>query len=387
MAALSRENIPEKQRSPFNLYVDEFQNFATPSMNKLLTESRKYHIGSTIGHQTRMQLPETLQSTTLNVGSLVCFQLIAEDAKELATNFNLTPKKGERVQIVPRDCLRYLSRHPNTEVRAFYGDFLSKLERYSHMREETEDIEVTEEGFADIWHEKKKVILYADFGGGEIPYNPEDLVEIYTLIEKLFYEDMTRAEIAPFMAWEFGDELDEIEMRCSFILGYREYHRRSRDPEIDNIFTPPPNRIARKGEKAILDWWEKMKKEQLRFYTFQELLRKILKILREERIYDYSSEYSEIVSQQTFADRANEVVNELVHLKKGHARIIIPGEEHLIETIVPKSNRANLQTKKDRIVENTRKNYCKTRAEVEEEIRRRQGSGEPTPPITRKHPL
>src|SRR3989338_6202860 len=51
MAALSRADIPESERRPFSLYVDEFQNFVTDSFSTILSEARKYGLSLTIAHQ------------------------------------------------------------------------------------------------------------------------------------------------------------------------------------------------------------------------------------------------------------------------------------------------------------------------------------------------
>ncbi len=39
-AAMRREGVPEEQRKEYYLYVDEFQNFATQSFIKILSEAR-----------------------------------------------------------------------------------------------------------------------------------------------------------------------------------------------------------------------------------------------------------------------------------------------------------------------------------------------------------
>jgi hypothetical protein len=41
-AAMGRQGIAKKDRTPFFLYVDEFQNFATETFNEILSEARKY---------------------------------------------------------------------------------------------------------------------------------------------------------------------------------------------------------------------------------------------------------------------------------------------------------------------------------------------------------
>ncbi len=43
------KNISE--RKPFYLYIDEFQNFITPSMNAVLSGARKYSLGLILAHQ------------------------------------------------------------------------------------------------------------------------------------------------------------------------------------------------------------------------------------------------------------------------------------------------------------------------------------------------
>jgi len=41
-AAIGRQNVKESERNPFYLFVDEFQNFVTPSMASILSGARKY---------------------------------------------------------------------------------------------------------------------------------------------------------------------------------------------------------------------------------------------------------------------------------------------------------------------------------------------------------
>jgi hypothetical protein len=86
--ALQRVKIPYEQRTPFYLYVDEFQNFATGSFEEILSESRKYKIGLHLTHQFTGQLPEDLLKAVFgNVGTIMTFALGAPDAMELAKEF------------------------------------------------------------------------------------------------------------------------------------------------------------------------------------------------------------------------------------------------------------------------------------------------------------
>jgi type IV secretory pathway TraG/TraD family ATPase VirD4 len=58
MAAMSRADMDEKDRKPFYLYVDEFQNFATDAFAEILSEARKYKLALIMAHQYIAQLQE-----------------------------------------------------------------------------------------------------------------------------------------------------------------------------------------------------------------------------------------------------------------------------------------------------------------------------------------
>jgi CxxC-x17-CxxC domain-containing protein len=88
MAAMSRVDIPEKERKDFYLYVDEFQNFATDSFADILSEARKYRLNLIVAHQYIEQLPEEVQAAVFgNVGTLICFRVGAADAERLVLEF------------------------------------------------------------------------------------------------------------------------------------------------------------------------------------------------------------------------------------------------------------------------------------------------------------
>ncbi len=88
LAAMSRVDIPEKERSDFYLYVDEFQNFATESFANILSEARKYHLNLIVAHQYIGQLDEEVAMAIFgNVGTIITFRIGAEDAEALVKEF------------------------------------------------------------------------------------------------------------------------------------------------------------------------------------------------------------------------------------------------------------------------------------------------------------
>ncbi|MCA9378225.1 TraM recognition domain-containing protein [Candidatus Peregrinibacteria bacterium] len=59
--AMTRADIPEKDRKDFFLYVDEFQNFATDSFATILSEARKYRLSLVMANQYISQMSEVVQ--------------------------------------------------------------------------------------------------------------------------------------------------------------------------------------------------------------------------------------------------------------------------------------------------------------------------------------
>lgn len=88
LAAMSRADQPETERTPYFAYIDEFQNFATSSFASILSEARKYGLGLTVGHQYLDQVDEeTLHAVIGNVGTTMCFQIGSRDAEVFAREF------------------------------------------------------------------------------------------------------------------------------------------------------------------------------------------------------------------------------------------------------------------------------------------------------------
>jgi hypothetical protein len=76
----------------FDLFADEFQNFATQSFADILSESGKYGLNLTLCHQYLDQLSEELVPAVFaNVSQIVAFNVSAEDAVFLGKEMDLAP--------------------------------------------------------------------------------------------------------------------------------------------------------------------------------------------------------------------------------------------------------------------------------------------------------
>ena len=88
-AAMARASLPQTERRPFHLLIDEAQNFGTDAIAALLSEGRKYGLSLTIATQYLVALPERTRASLLgNAGTLVVFRSSSEDAALLAAKFD-----------------------------------------------------------------------------------------------------------------------------------------------------------------------------------------------------------------------------------------------------------------------------------------------------------
>ena len=100
IAALKRAKIDPKDRTPYFLYIDEFQNYVSKSIESILSEARKYKLGLIIAHQYIDQLRQEWLAWALdlsktifgNVGNFFFHKVGAPDAelleKEMGPEFS-----------------------------------------------------------------------------------------------------------------------------------------------------------------------------------------------------------------------------------------------------------------------------------------------------------
>lgn len=95
-SALSRQESNE--RPYFWLYLDEFHHFITPSMERILSGTRKYHLGLILAHQEFRQMQtrsqEVASSVLSNCYTRVCFRLGDADAERFAPGFSFFDSKA-----------------------------------------------------------------------------------------------------------------------------------------------------------------------------------------------------------------------------------------------------------------------------------------------------
>ena len=100
IAAMRRVDTQKDKRIPYYLYVDEFQNFATSSFIKILSEARKYKLALILANQYMAQIPEEVQKAILgNAGSLISFGIGAEDAQIVSKEYSEVFSENDLVNL------------------------------------------------------------------------------------------------------------------------------------------------------------------------------------------------------------------------------------------------------------------------------------------------
>ena len=105
LAAMSRADIADiKDRQPFYLYVDEFQNFATDSFAVILSEARKYGLCLTLANQYISQMSDEVRSAVFgNVGTIASFRVSPDDASFLEKYFAPQFSASDLIQLANRN--------------------------------------------------------------------------------------------------------------------------------------------------------------------------------------------------------------------------------------------------------------------------------------------
>jgi hypothetical protein len=152
-AALSRADTRAGTLPTFYLYIDEFQNFTTPSIAVILSEARKYGLSLQVAHQYIKQLDEKIRDAVFgNVGTKMVFRVGVEDAefleKTLKPEFSAKDIQGQEMGMAYLSLLVKgqpskpfdINTEPPFDADYAVVDMLKKMsyEAYGRDREEVE---------------------------------------------------------------------------------------------------------------------------------------------------------------------------------------------------------------------------------------------------------
>lgn len=129
--ALKRADTHEHLRQKTHLFIDEFQNFITPSIMEILTESRKYRLYLTMAHQYMSQIEDIRIRDAILSNTNIKFAGTNghKTARELSNEFRIDPseiielKRGEfMVKVGTKQALKVYNTPLNKAYFASNGD-------------------------------------------------------------------------------------------------------------------------------------------------------------------------------------------------------------------------------------------------------------------------
>ena len=95
IAAMARQQMAKEDRKDFFLYIDEFQNYVSDSIESILSEARKYRLGLNMAHQYISQIDQSGTKGGVNLkdavfgncGTIMSYKIGAQDTEVMAKEF------------------------------------------------------------------------------------------------------------------------------------------------------------------------------------------------------------------------------------------------------------------------------------------------------------
>jgi TraM recognition site of TraD and TraG/Helicase HerA, central domain len=157
LAALRRARVEQSVRTPYYLYVDEFQNFATMPFVQMLSEARKYKLFLVMAEQsTSQQEQQRLVDIILaNVGTVVAFRSGSPaDERYILPLFQPYLEKGE-IASLPAYC--YYVRIAAKEVHEPMSAKTIVIEKSDDISRRNEVVEYSRKTYAKKYESQQLV--------------------------------------------------------------------------------------------------------------------------------------------------------------------------------------------------------------------------------------
>jgi hypothetical protein len=424
-AARSREDTPEDKRKQWNLYADEFQNFATEDFAKLFAEVRQFGVTVTIAHQSRYQpgMDDANRETSLQAGNMIILRISGKDATELAKELDTTPPQppvtGRRpIKTITHDPIGQLLRqggHTNPVVNDFVQWYLLPANTFLHSKRE------------------EQLIIDAYDGDGFLAFiqwtnshyvSSAEIAEAFGRFNRLFYDVMTTKNpnvwlppellilCSKFCGFKYlfapyfdclkmdrsrpaGGYLSDISLEYQAINAQKRLQEKQEDfamllgPDIESYLADAWNNLVESPREPY--FVDKKPQDFVQCIRFLRHLRAVLSALAQDPILVDSGQMEDIYDRpRMYSDVQSEIANILSQLPNYRAIVKMITDNgiriHTVDLASPDRPSNNVAELTQRIIENNvRMGYLRPRKDVEADITARQPP--PPPAITKKHPL
>lgn len=142
LTALTRRDLDPETRKFFGIYVDEAPKFTTGSMERLISESRKFGVGLAFAHQYLSQFDTTKRDALASVGTTVIFNVDTKDAAHLRKDLQdkvevsdlITLNVGEAIARIGTEVVRFEVPEPPPVPKKHFRDEIVALSRRHYYR-------------------------------------------------------------------------------------------------------------------------------------------------------------------------------------------------------------------------------------------------------------
>jgi RecA/RadA recombinase len=384
MSAYQRTSVPEAERVPCCVYVDEWSRFCSDDLAVLIAESRKFKV--IIGglfNQTLETISDSNRATALQAGTLVTFRVSGEDSVVLARSYNCEPQPvqdGFEPQRAPvSDVLTHLLNrgHNDAKVAAFAHRYLQNLVHF-----------VKNPSSAAVAYVKEWHAAYYNGGDTALILYDKHVQEGQKLINQTLYTCMSEAnpDLAIPMLAIYLLAVAQRDGRESVFspyindtnhgLFFGPYSLRNFAPSAVKFgkpeFTQPQN--AASYIASVVKYRKKDKWKAEAVVSLLTELRYCLRVLASNPILIDTGQMIPRYKLRTFSDQQNAIANELSQQDNYVARVKTLTAEHTIRT-KPLSTQMTDVELAERIGEIKRRmreqGLCRPAQEVEEEVRLR----------------
>jgi hypothetical protein len=363
------------------LYIDEVHRFQTPDLATLISEARKFRISTSSANQVLNQLFEENRASMLAAGNLIVFRVSGEDAKTLAKSFDTTPTQEiigeEPIRAPVSDVISHLVNrgHNDPRVVRFAQGYLQILENF---------LRITKEYY---FRRVYRSLIHEDIVDGRY------LQQGRELLNKAFYRCMAEGSsrfLIPTLALYVLAVAQQDRSEDNFLPFIKDegltrpyYFQEVYESGFGKPSFIDKDSIAqflkahdRKGGFGYVSRLKREEKEAAAaLINMITELRYTMTVLSQNPILvDTGSQYQPKYQNRTFADMENEIARDLTNQPNYQAKVKLLSGEHTIQTkkYPPGLTGKYLEARIEQITEQTRKNYCKPRTEVEREISERQ---------------
>jgi hypothetical protein len=180
LTALSRSDLPIRDRKQFHIHCDEAHRFMTDALEDLIAETRKYACSLTLSHQYLSQFGQRKTDAFSSVGSTIIFNVDRRDAQYLTKDLRglaevddlISLEVGNAIARIGTDIVRLKTRPPLAVPHPNFRDRIIEESRRKYYKP-VHEVQRWVRRRRDRWRQPFSSLVPGPSGVGE----PDSVVE------------------------------------------------------------------------------------------------------------------------------------------------------------------------------------------------------------------